>query len=376
MIHFDRRDTGLSDPARTDLTLEAHVQDALAVMDAVGADRPVLLGNADAARSLARARGDAPGSRRLRWSCSARRHGASSTCRARRRRSAARSPISTRSPRSPEFFAPGYAADPVRAQRLERGLQSTLTPFQVERLLEMSLVSDVTEVLPLVQAPTLVLQPADALIPGEAVREFADLIPGARFRELPGSDMFIVVRDPDELADAIEEFVTGTTPAPVTNRVLATVLFTDLVDSTRRAAHGRRSRLGGDPRPALRRHARAPSRPTAGRPSRRRATGCSPSSPARPTAVRCAQELIAAAHDLGLELRTGLHTGEVERTGEDVAGLAVHLAARIMSLAGGGEILVSRTVKDLVIGSELTFTERGEHELKGIPDRWLVYAVA
>ncbi len=374
VIHFDRRDTGLSDPARTDLTLEAHVQDALAVMDAVGADRPVLLGNADAARSLALLAATRPD----RVAClvllspSARSFlDVSGTSAAFGRAFAdldAFAPLA-------RFFAPGYAADPARAKRLERGLQSTLTPFQVGRLLEMSLVSDVTEVLPLVQAPALVLHPSDALIPGAAVREFADLIPGARFRELRGSDMFIVVRDPDELADAIEEFVTGTTPAPLTRRVLATVLFTDLVDSTRRAAlAGDRAwtelldRHFADTRRAVEAHGGQTVK-TTGDGVLALFTG-----PAQ--GVRCALELIAAARDLGLGLRTGLHTGEVERTGEDVAGLAVHLAARIMSLAGDGETLVSRTVKDLVIGSELTFTERGEHELKGIPDRWLVYAVA
>jgi class 3 adenylate cyclase len=374
VIHFDRRDTGLSDPVNADLTLEAHVQDALAVMDATGASRPVLLGNADAARSLAVLAATHPArvAALVLVSPSARSFlDVSGTSAAFGRASAeldAFAPLA-------DLFAPDYAADPVRSQRLERGLQSTLTPFQVERLLDMSRVSDVTSVLPLVQAPTLVLQPAGARSPGAAVREFADLIPGARFRELPGADMFIVVREPDGLADAVEEFVTGTTPAPVTNRVLATVLFTDLVDSTRRAAKaGDRAwaallaRHLADTRTAVAAHGGETVKST-GDGVLALFTG-----PAH--GVRCAQEVIAAAHEAGLELRTGLHTGEVERSGEDVAGLAVHLAARIMSLAGAGEILVSRTVKDLVIGSELRFTERGEHELKGIPDRWPVYAVA
>ena len=373
VIHFDRRDTGLSDPGRADLTLEAHVQDALAVMDAVGSRRPVLLGNADAARSLTVLAATHPDrvAALVLLSPSARSFlDLSGTSAAFGRAFAeldAFSPLA-------DLFAPGYAADPVRAQRLERGLQSTLTPFQVERLLEMSLVSDVSEVLPLVQAPTLVLQPRDARIPGAAVRAFAGLIPGAQFREIPGSDMFIVVREPDGLADTIEEFVTGTRPAPVTNRVLATVLFTDLVDSTRRAA-----RAGDQAWAALlARHlddTRAAVASHGGQTVKTTGDGVLALFTGPAHGVRCAQQVIAAAESLGLELRTGLHTGEVERTGEDVAGLAVHLAARIMSLAHSGEILVSRTVKDLVIGSELEFTERGEHELKGIPDRWPVYAV-
>ena len=374
VIHFDRRDTGLSDPANTDLTVEAHVQDALAVMDAVGTERPVLLGNADAARSLAvlaATHPDRAGSLVL-LSPSARSFLALSGTSAEFGRAfehfAAFAPLAA-------LFAPGYAADPVRAERLVRGLQSTLTPFQVERLLEMSLVSDVTEALPLVQAPTLVLHPRDARIPADAVREFASLIPGARFRELPGSDMFILVREPDELADAIEEFVTGTIPAPVTNRVLATVLFTDLVDSTRRAADaGDRAWAG-----LLERHLADTRRAVAahgGQTVKSTGDGVLALFTGPAHGVRCAKEVISTSQALGLELRAGLHTGEVERTADDVAGLAVHLAARIMALAGSGEIVVSRTVRDLVIGSELTFTERGEHELKGIPERWAVYAVA
>ncbi len=185
VIHFDRRDTGLSDPVRTDLTLEAHVQDALAVMDAVGADRPVLLGNADAARSLALLAATRPD----RVAClillspSARSFlDVSGTSAAFGRRPpnstpSRRSPSSSRPAMRPIRFAPSGSSAACRAR--SRRSRS-------RRLLEMSLVSDVTEVLPLVQAPTLVLHPADALIPGEAVREFADLIPGARFRELRG----------------------------------------------------------------------------------------------------------------------------------------------------------------------------------------------
>ena len=246
-----------------------------------------------------------------------------------------------------------YAADPVRADRLERGLQSGLTPLQAARFFQMGLASDVTEVLPLVQAPTLVLRPVDAIFPAAVVRQFADLIPGAQYQEIPGKDLLIHATDPDVLADAIEEFVTGTTPAPVTDRILATVLFTDLVDSTRRAA------LAGDRAWAdtLDRHlsaTRAAVEVHGGQTIKTTGDGILALFTGPAQAVRCAHSIISGARDLGLNLRTGLHTGEVERTGDDVAGLAVHLAARIMNLAEGGEVLVSRTVRDLVIGSELT----------------------
>jgi class 3 adenylate cyclase len=265
--------------------------------------------------------------------------------------------------------------DPVRADRLERSMQSTVTPLQAQRFIRMTLASDVTSVLPFVQAPTLVLHPVDAVIPADPVREFADLIPDAQFRGFPGADVYIYVLDPDPLADMIEEFVTGTAPRPVTRRVLATVLFTDLVDSTQRAAQsGDRVWTG-----ILNRYLEA-TRTIVGAHDGQmvKTTGDGVlalfTGPAH--GVRCAKRVSAEARDLGLELRAGLHTGEVERSSDDVAGLAVHLAARIMSLAGPGEILVSRTVKDLVIGSELAFTDRGEHELRGIPDRWSIYAVA
>jgi class 3 adenylate cyclase len=373
VIRFDRRDHGLSDPA-DDLTLEAFAADALAVMDAVGAERPVLLSGLDGARSLAVLAATHPDrvGALVAVSPSARSlilddHELTSVV----TKAAADGELAA----SAGLLAPRYAADPVRADRLERSMQSTVTPLQAERFVRMTLASDVTSVLPFVQAPTLVLHPVDAAIPADSVREFATLIPDAQFRGIPGADLYIYVLDPDPLADMIEEFVTGTAPAPVTHRVLATVLFTDLVDSTERAAQtGDRVWTG-----ILDRYLTA-TRTIVGAHDGQviKTTGDGVlalfTGPAH--GVRCAKRVSAEARDLGLEVRAGLHAGEVERSSDDVAGLAVALAARITSLAGAGEILVSRTVKDLVIGSELAFTDRGEHELKGIPDRWSIYAVA
>jgi class 3 adenylate cyclase len=255
-------------------------------------------------------------------------------------------------------------------------VRTAVTPRQAERLLRMSLTSDVSDVVPLVQAPLLALHPRDlTMVPAEAVREFADLAPNGAFREIPGDSALTFALDPDLLADVIEEFVTGTAPAPPTNRVLATVLFTDLVGSTERAAQAG-DRAWAD---LLERHfadARATVTAFGGETVKTTGDGVLATFTGPAQAVRCTERIIAGARGLGLDLRTGLHTGEIERTGDDVAGLAVHLAARIMGLGQSGEILVSRTVRDLVIGSELTFTERGEHDLKGIPDRWALYAVA
>jgi len=373
VIRFDRRDHGLSDPA-DDLTLEAIAADALAVMDAVGAERPVLLSGLDGARSLAVLAATHPdrAGALVALSPSAR----SLILDDEELTSAAATAVADGElAASAGLFAPRYVADPVRADRLERSMQSTVTPLQVKRFMQMTLASDVTSVLPLVQAPTLVLHPVDAVIPADSARAFADLIPGAQFRGFPGADLFVYVLDPDPLADMIEEFVTGTTPAPVTDRVLATVLFTDLVDSTQRAARtGDRAWTGIFDRYL------AATRTIVGEHDGQmiKTTGDGVlalfTGPAQ--GVRCANRLSAEARDLGLEQRAGLHTGEVERSSDDVAGLAVALTARITSLAGAGEILVSRTVKELVIGSELTFTDGGEHELKGIPDRWSIWALA
>ena len=275
-----------------------------------------------------------------------------------------------------DFWAPTWCADPIRRDRVTRQIQSSATPRQAERLLRLSLMSDVSAILPLVQAPTLVLHSRDTVaLSAEAVREFADLVPGATYREISG-DAFgmIYALDIEELANVVEEFVTGTTPAVVTSRVLATVLFTDLVGSTQRAAQmGDRSWAS-----LLERHhsiTRTAISDHGGETIKSLGDGLLATFTGPAQAVRCASRVIAETGSLGLDVRTGIHTGEVELADRDVAGLAVHLAARIMGLAKGGEVLVSRTVRDLVIGSELRFSERGDYELKGIPDRWSVYSL-
>jgi class 3 adenylate cyclase len=376
VIRFDRRDTGVSDPIKDDLTLEAHAADALAVMDAAEAERPVLLGGLDGARSLAALAATQP-----------ERVGALIAIGATARGGAVEAPEVADAVaqsftdlswpgRLPEIWAPGWMDDPVRRDRLVRYIRTSATPRQAERLLRLSLTSDISEVLPLVQAPTLVLRPeGSAVIPEPAVREFADLVPGAVYREIPGDATLIYALDVDSVADTIEEFVTGTAPVPVLSRVLATVLFTDLVGSTERAAS-----LGDRAWTALlERHQGAATTAIGehgGEAIKTLGDGVLATFTGPAQAVRCARQVISDAASLELEVRTGLHAGELERVGDDVAGLAVHLAARIMGVARAGEVLVSRTVRDLVVGSELRFTDRGEHELRGIPDRWSLYALA
>jgi class 3 adenylate cyclase len=376
VIRFDRRDSGLSDPIRDDLTLEAHADDALAVIEAAGAEQPVLMGNLEGARALAllaATRPQAVGGL-IAISPSARGGAASSPEVAEAAERTLAEVTDWPGRELIALYAPDWAADPVRADRLRRYFQTTVTPRQAARLLRMSLISDIRDVLPLVQARTLVLHPPDLqMAPIDDVREFVDLIPEARYREVPGNAAAIFALDVEEIADIIEEFVTGTAPASASNRILATVLFTDLVDSTRRAAQTG-DRAWSE---VLYRHlenTRATVAALGGETIKTTGDGVLAIFTGPGQGVRCAEQVIAGARDLGLEVRTGLHTGEVERSSDDVAGLAVHLAARIMGLAGAGEILVSGTVRDLVIGSELSFDDRGRHELKGIPGRWAIYA--
>jgi class 3 adenylate cyclase len=375
VIRYDRRDSGLSDPIKDDLTLEAHADDALAVIDAVGAQRPVLMGALDGARSLALLAATRP-----------ERVGGLIALSPTARGGAASSPelvdVATRSLANlsdypgqlAAFYAPQWAADPARRDRLAHYIQTCVTPRQAARLLRMSLSSDIGDVLPLVQAPTLALHPRDQkLVTAEAVRSFTDLVPNGRFREISGDSALIFALDVELLADIVEEFVTGTAPAAATDRVLATVLFTDLVDSTRRAAQTGDQAWSG----LLERHldhARTAVAAHGGETIKSTGDGVLALFPGPGQGVRCAEQVIVDARELRLDVRSGLHTGEVERSSDDVAGLAVHLAARITGLAEAGEILVSGTVRDLVIGSDLGFSERGEHELKGIPGRWGIYA--
>jgi class 3 adenylate cyclase len=376
VIFFDRRDTGVSDPISDDLTLEAHVADALAVIDEVGSERPVLFGSTDCARSFATLAAVHPerAAGLIALSCSPR------SVRDAPAELLDRLVDQIAGSDFPEgvvdMLAPEWADDRLRRDRLTRYFRTSCSPRQAQRLLRMSFSSDVSEVLPLVQTPTLVLAPSELRLPPvEAMREFADLIPAAEFREIPGAAAMLYALDIELLADLIEEFVTGNAPAPATSRVLASVLFTDLVGSTERA-----SELGDRAWTALLEghHAsiRALIDDSGGRLVKTLGDGVLATFSGPAQAARCAEAIIADAGSQGLAVRSGIHTGELELSADDVAGVAVHLAARIMALAGAGEILVSRTVRDLVVGSELRFDDRGEHELKGIEEPWRIYALA
>ncbi len=234
---------------------------------------------------------------------------------------------------------------------------------------------DVRQVLPLIQAPTLVLhRSGDRICDVAQSRAVAELIPGAKFVELPGEDHIPFLGNHEAITSEVEEFLTGARHAPETDRVLATVLFTDIVSATERAAALRDrawSQLLENHHTAVRRELavyRGTEIDSAGDGFMAAFDG-----PAR--AIRCAQAIVASVRSLGLEIRAGLHTGEFERVDRKLAGIAVHIAARISASAGGGQIRLSSTVKDLVAGSGIHFTDLGVQALKGIPDGWHLFMV-
>jgi len=235
--------------------------------------------------------------------------------------------------------------------------------------------SDVTEVLDAIQAPTLVIsRDGDAHVNPNHSRYLASHIPGARLVELSGNDHWPFAGRSEDVLNELELFMTGARPSAVLDRVLATVLFTDIVGSTERATtlgdRHWRDVLNGYDQLVTRELGRFRGRQV-------KTTGDGTlavfDGPAR--AVECARALVHAVRSLGLEIRAGLHTGEIESRGDDVSGVAVHIAARVSALAGPAEVLVSRTITDLVVGSGIEFEDRGEHELKGIRGPWRLFAV-
>ena len=274
-----------------------------------------------------------------------------------------------------ELFAPSTVdSDPQAFEALARFQRSAASPAMIQQIFEMFIDVDVRAVLPTIHVPTLVLhRRGDRVVNWRAAKDMATRIPSARYVELAGIDHLPWAGDADAVLGEVEEFLTGVRSVPEPDRVLATVMFTDIVGSTERAGaigDARWRVLLSEHQAAVRRelaHFRGREVKTLGDGSLATFDG-----PAR--AVRCGQSIVTAARSLGLEVRIGLHSGEVELIGDDVGGIAVHIAARVIGMAGPEEALVSNTVKDLVVGSGIEFEDRGEHELRGVPDRWRLWA--
>jgi class 3 adenylate cyclase len=383
LIMFDKRGTGLSDPIPTASlpTLEAFMADIPAVLDAVGSERAALIANIGGgilAMPFAATFPDRVSSLIL-VDCFARYLAAPdfpigappegvATALKQAEDETGRAVML-------DIFAPSVAHDERTRRAWARYERNASTPGSTKAIVRWIYESDVRDVLPAIRVPTLIIHRTQATgFSVEHGRYLAAHIPDARYVELPGIDNLIWAGDQDAIVAEIQDFVTGVRPEADTRRVLATVLFTDIVGSTQLAAtlgdHRWKGLLADHNRVVRRQLGRFGGHEV-------RVVGdgflATFDGPAR--AVRCALAIRDEVRELDLDVRAGLHTGEIEVIPDDIAGLAVHVGARISALAGAGEVLVSSTVKDLVVGSGLVFDDRGSHALKGVPDEWRLFAV-
>lgn len=380
LILMDRRGTGLSDPVSELPTLEERMEDVRAVMDAAGSERAALVGVSEGGPMCTLFAATYP-----------ERTGALvliGTYASLRRDAQAPWAISDEAGQrfldrvslewgqglSARLFAPSLKEDAAFIARFGRLERFAVGPGAARRLLEVAFETDVRGVLSSVRVPTLVIhRTGDRATPVEGGRYLAEQIQGARLVELPGADHFPYIGNAERILSEVEHFLTGARRGPEVDRVLATVLFSDIADSTRRLSEigdrawaellGRFYALVHEEMQRFR-----------GVEIDRAGDGhlATFDGPAR--AIRCAASLRERVAELGLSLRQGLHTGECERVGDRLGGFAVHLGARIAGAARPGEILVSSTVKELVVGSSLSFEDRGLHALKGVPGEWQLHA--
>jgi pimeloyl-ACP methyl ester carboxylesterase len=382
LILFDKRGTGLSDPVPHVPTLEERMEDVHAVLDAAGSERPALFGVSEGGpMSISFAATYRERVSSLILYGSSPRFSSSRDFLPERREFFERVRRDTRSivehwgeGRSLELFWPSVAGDEGMRRAFALWERASASPAMVSALFAAWWEIDVTDVLRVIRVPTLVLhRTGDRVLPVEAGRYLANAIPDARLVEQPGVD-HMVLADTEPLVGEIERFLTGTQKRHEPDRVLATVLFTDIVSSTDRAAE-----LGDQRwRELLERHDASVRRlieAHGGRVVKSLGDGylATFSGPAR--AIRCGCELAEDANSLGLRLRVAAHTGECELLGDDVAGIAVHIGARVLDKTRAGEMLVSSAVRDLVVGSGIQFKDRGTYDLKGVPGQWTLLAV-
>lgn len=272
--------------------------------------------------------------------------------------------------------APSRRNDQAFLQRFARIERAAASPGAVLTLMRANYEIDVRHLLPAIRVPTLILHRAgDELVPVRSGRYLAEHIAGAKYVEIPGTDHMVVDQETqDIIADQIQEFMTGERRRLEPDRVVATVMFTDIVGSTQRAAEvgdGRWRELRGNWHAVMRKELAA----FRGREVDTAGDGLLATFDGPARAIRCACSVRERVRALGLQVRTGLHTGECELAGDGVVGIAVHIGARVAALAGPDEVLVSSTVRDLVAGSGLQFVDRGPHRLKGVPDEWRLFLV-
>jgi class 3 adenylate cyclase/pimeloyl-ACP methyl ester carboxylesterase len=382
LIMLDRRGVGASDPVSLEAlpNWEEFADDALAVLDAVGSDRAVLLGANEAGPTailFAATRPERTHSLILFNSTVGSQPAVPDMTGEERDAIEAFVEEHWGTEEGAAAFVPESADDPVQVRFHAKNMRMSCGPRQAAAYLRQSLDVDLTHVLPAVRAPTLVVhrQGPSPYFPIESSRYLAAHIPGADLVVVPGKGGLIIYAKPyAQILDQIEAFVTGTSPASDTDRALATILFTDIVGSTDKAASlgDRRWRGLLESHDAI---ANSIVDQHGGRLVKLTGDGLLATFDGPGRAIRCASAFREALAPLGIRIRAGLHTGEVELRGDDIGGIAVHLAARVLELAGPGELLTSSAVPLLVAGSGIEFEDRGEHELKGVPGTHRLYAV-
>lgn len=385
VVVYDKPGTGVSDPITHLATLEERVEDVRTVMDAAGIEHAAILGESEAGPVAALFAASYPErtDALIVYGSIATGHPDDDELAAYGGRRGELDEFVARLHNSIDHWGEGQSAEwilpsvvsPFVRRTFGTVERSAVSPTMARGLVEALLQIDVHPALGAISAPTIVLHRRGDVVPISHGRLLADRIPGARMVELSGSDHAIWTEETDVIIGEIEQLLTGSRAAAAPERVLATVLFTDIVDSTRRAAEV------GDAawRRLLERHDEL-VREEVGRADGRVVKSMGDgvlavfAGPAR--AIGCAQNLVSGVADLGLALRAGVHTGECEARGEDLGGMAVHIGARVGALAEAGEILVTKTVVDLVVGSGFQFRDRGEHELKGVPGSWRLLRAA
>ncbi len=385
LILFDSRGTGLSDRVLVEYSTEQEAEDAVAVLDAAGSERAAVFTYAvggPVGALLAADRPDRIGALVM-YASMARTSWAPDydwALTSEEREQLSELNISTWGEVNSiamSAWAPSMAEDPALVAWFARMQRLAASPSEA-RIISRAMVDlDVRHALPRIQVPTLVMhRPRELVWDVRHSRYLAEHIAGARYVELEGIDSFPFVGDSDAILEEIEEFLTGVRSGGELVRALLTVMFTDIVDATVRAAEVGDRRW----RDLLAQHDRGVREELArfgGREVKTVGDGFLATFPGPPSgALRCALAVEAAARALGIEVRVGMHTGECELIGDDVGGMAVHIASRVCELAGPGEALVSGTVFGTVVGGPFTFEDRGFHELKGVPGRWPLFALS
>jgi len=382
LIRFDKRGTGLSDRPTAMATLEQRADDIRAVMDAVGVDSAAIFGVSEGGSMASMFAATYPERTRalLIWGAMARWIATDDHPWGMSREDTDRMIQDVQDNWPSEWYIRGPGAgvgpdaDPAFVHSMMRYMRAAASPSAAAAYERMNSEIDIRPILGAIKVPTLVMNRAgDPVAPCEAARELARRIPGARFVEFPGNTHSMMAIAPEKVLAEIEGFVTGVRSVEVDDRVLATVLFVDVADSTRALS------ALGDSAWKVRltdyyRIVRSELARFRGREANTAGDGIMASFDGPGRAIRCALAIAAAVRPHGLEVRAGLHTGEVELMGDNIGGIAVHIASRVQADAAAGEVMVSSTTRDLVAGSGIAFEARGARQLKGVPGEWALFA--